>query len=140
MKNMTSGLVPFFQHDMYPRELDIEINSIEEPSFIPPLPYAYFLKFLCSYRRHGVSQQMDALLHDLELVVHDKQYGSVPDDNASNISFTQLNMLGICYQIIGDVDKASYYYKQSMTKESYSHYTEAANFRLQLLEIQTDPQ
>ena len=140
IKYRTSSLVPFYDYDLYPSELDIDItidnDAFERKAFVPPLPYAYFLLFLCANRSQDVSQRIDSL-RNLDRVVRDSTTGLL--ERLPN-TYIVLNMLGVCYEIMGDVSKAKYFYKQCMNKQYKNTSTKAASVRLQLLDMLADPQ
>ena len=93
--------------NLLPRELDIEAYLLSEDGinsvYFLPLPYAYFLSFLCSYHLHDVRLQF-TYLHHLQSMLNDEHFGLFGH------WYILLNMVGICYELMGDVSNAAHYY------------------------------
>ena len=131
---------PFGVHtSLLPCELNIEINlCVEGGTYsvsFPPLPYAYFLSFLCSYHLHDVRLQV-TYLHLLQSMLNDEHFGF----DKKRPWYIILNMVGICYEMMGDVSNAAHYYSLSanggMMPSNVGmipEFHESANIRLQLL-------
>ena len=125
---LPTSLVPCELNIEACRYLEKGINEIP----ILPLPYAYFLSFRCSYHLHDVPLQLTSLRH-LESMVNDKHFGFRRTSITHNHTLT---MVGICFELMGDVYKAAYYYKLSTNIDKIPN--ESAYIRLQLLMIQND--
>ena len=124
-------------NSLVPCELNIETNLYLEKGInsVPflPLTYAYLLSFLCSYHLHDVRLQCTTL-HHLQSTLNDKHSGPI----GSFEYVHTLNMIGICFELMGDVSNAAYYYRLSDTNCIPFIASEAANIRLQLLMIQNN--
>ena len=134
---MTAMHVDITGKGIYPRELNIEVvNSNVPVLIIPPLPYAYFVLFLCAHHLNDLPTQLDSL-QQFELLVYHKSCGI---DLKNITTFIIFNMMGICYELLGDKQRAALYYKQSVNIKYAntidSPHIKAALIRLQLLEMQ----
>ena len=129
---------PIYLHtNLLPCELDIEANLHVEHGLnyvcFLPLAYAYFLSFLCSYHLHDVRLQF-TYLHHLQSMVNDEP---VRFYKKIEWGFT-LIIVGICYEMMGDVSNAAYYYRLAANVKLIWQYNKAAIIRLQLLMMQND--
>ena len=142
VKQLTATYVHIYVNGLYPNELDIEVaNYLYSTTvlLIPTQPYAYFVLFLCAYHRHDATTQHDivCILESFIHCEHCEHCGLRPRDTET---FIILNMLGICYELSGDKQRAAFYYMKSInmkTKYKFPNpHEEAANIRLQLLAMQ----
>ena len=124
---------------LYPNEIDIEVvNHVSPVINIPPLAHAYFVLFLCAYHRRDDTQC--EILGTLESMIYDNsRYGlSIHNEN----TFIILNMVGICYELLRDTQRAAFYYRKSVnmigTYNRSNTYSEAAKIRLQLLAMKRE--
>ena len=136
-KHMTAAYVHINNKRMYPSELKIEVmNIISIVINIPPLPYAYFVLFLCAHHSNNVPAQHDSLKQLEELVQH-KHYGIHPMRMDTSIIF---NMIGVCYELLCNKPRAELYYEIcanfKLLNNIDSPFKEAALIRLQLLAMQ----
>ena len=128
--------------NMVPCELNIEaalyldygIKSI----VVTPLPYAYFQAFLCAYHLHDERLQL-LFLHLLQSIEHDEYIGPQKATRNTRPHKIVLNMLGICYELMGDISNAAYYYGLSAKDDIRKHITDAANIRLLIMMIKKHP-
>ena len=76
VKQFTATHVFLYVNGLYPSELDIEVtNHLRSTGIlILPLPYAYFILFLCAYHRHNATTQHE-ILGTLEALINDEHYG-----------------------------------------------------------------
>ncbi|XP_033754759.1 uncharacterized protein LOC117337758 [Pecten maximus] len=91
-----------------PSQLHVELEGIDDPTiplFIPPLPYAVFLSFLC-YHKLGDTRRRDAELDHLRDVKYDEQ--------GAGKHWIVHNLLGICFEIVGDIKMAMREYQESL--------------------------
>ena len=102
---------------------------------MPSVSYTYFLMFLCGFHRNDKHRQLESLSR-LEALVYDDHYGL---SSLDKYSFGILNMVGICYQMLGDKQTAANYYRMVLkVRSEFKHcspFCEGAIIRLQLLEI-----
>ena len=132
LKYLTAPHVQFNrQTTYYPYELEMEVENLKlNVLLIPPLPYAYFILFLCAYHQHDTPAQFLYLSH-LENLKNDTFYGVKAGDTPS---FIILHMIGICYELMNDTCKqqAFKYYWQALHIDGNYQSTAASN-RLQLM-------
>ncbi|XP_069133045.1 uncharacterized protein [Argopecten irradians] len=93
---------------------------------IPPLPYALFLTFLC-YHEIGDTKRRDAALVDLRSVKYDENQGG-------DEYWVVHNMLGICYEIVGDNQRALREYREFLTVETFDQYCNPAKEMIKRLQ------
>ncbi|OWF51902.1 uncharacterized protein LOC110448480 [Mizuhopecten yessoensis] len=74
---------------------------------IPPLPYAVFLSVLC-YHELWDTRRRDTAMAQLETVKYDKEQGG-------GEYWIVHNLLGICYEMVGDTRRATREYKDSLS-------------------------
>ena len=131
VKQFTATYVLIPVNGFYPSELDIEVANYSESTTIRllPLPYAYFVLFLCAYHRRDATI-MHELLGTLESLICDEHHGLCPGDSCR---FIILNMVGISYELLGDLQKASFYYMKRTDNNDHPH-AKAAYVRLELLQ------
>lgn len=75
---------------------------------IPAVVYIYFLRFLCHYHLNN-TLQCDTSIQDLHLTIDENFFIA-----SSTNKYTSLNVLGIAYQLAGDIESAKWSYWQSM--------------------------
>ncbi|XP_069112241.1 uncharacterized protein [Argopecten irradians] len=92
---------------------------------IPPLPYAMFLSFLC-YHELGDIRRRNTSLIQLQSVKHDKHLGV-------SMFWIVHNLLGICYEMIGDKARAVHEYTESLGVIGSLKFKNPARTRIQLL-------
>ncbi|XP_060082131.1 uncharacterized protein LOC132561418 [Ylistrum balloti] len=93
---------------------------------IPPLPYAVFLSFLC-YHELGDMEKCDAALMNLRAVKNDEAQGG-------GKHWIVYSLLGICYEMIGDIPRAIGEYRDSLDIQSLTQYQNPAKERIQRLQ------
>ncbi|XP_060085992.1 uncharacterized protein LOC132565371 [Ylistrum balloti] len=93
---------------LYPSELYLEVQTTEDRISLPPLPYAIFLLVLCTYRL-GNNDQSRIILDDLLAVRSNLIYG------VCNYPILH-NVIGICYQLLGDVRHAIQAFEESIKR------------------------
>ena len=126
--------------NLLPRELDIETNLFSEDGinsvYFLSLQYAYFLSFLCSYHLHDVRLQF-TYLHHLQSMANDEHFGFIVGKKGPWQII--LNMVGICFELMGDVSNAAHYYRLSAANGGMMPWlNKAANIRLRLLMMQNN--
>ncbi|OWF37963.1 uncharacterized protein LOC110466874 [Mizuhopecten yessoensis] len=91
-----------------PSQLHPEMTKVHDGDVlvIPPLPYAVFLSFLCYYEL-GDTRRRDTALTRLRVVTYDAEQGG-------GQHWIVHNLLGICYEMIGDTSRAFREYKNSL--------------------------
>ncbi|XP_033754729.1 uncharacterized protein LOC117337737 [Pecten maximus] len=111
-----------------PSQLHQEIRRITiEPSLaIPPLPFAAFLSFLC-YHELGDTRRRDAALIHLWTVKYDEEQGV-------GCQWIVHNLLGICYEMVGDTKRALREYRDSLTVRNFFQYRNPAKQRIERLQ------
>ncbi|XP_033754747.1 uncharacterized protein LOC117337750, partial [Pecten maximus] len=92
---------------------------------IPPVPYALFLYFLC-YHELGDTSTRDKALNLLRTVKYDEYQGG-------NSNWIVHNMLGVCYEVVGDARKALEEYRDSLKVERFDQYINPAKERIERL-------
>ena len=135
IKRFTANYVSLYADGLYPNEIDIEVVNYDYAAAVRilPLPYAYFVLFLCAYHRSDVVDQCEILV-TLESLINNSRYGlRIRDEN----TFIILDMVGICYELLRDTQKATFYYWKSInTRDPHNgsnHYAKAADIRLKSL-------
>ena len=133
LKHTTASLVHINKRGVYPSELNIEVRNIELPFMvIPPLPYANFILFLCANHLYDGQTMLESLNH-LESLVHHKHYGVHSTKPSTYIIF---NMIGICYELFGDKQRAAQYYKKTLNMKDSNNqpgnHKQAATIRLHM--------
>ncbi|XP_069109024.1 uncharacterized protein [Argopecten irradians] len=105
----------FIPHDcLYPSEI-YQITKIQRGDClpIPSLPYSVFLSFLY-YNELGDTKRRDAAVLDLRIIKYDESRGSSVLDSVWIVH----NMLGFCYEIAGDTQRALIEYRNSIACSS----------------------
>ena len=104
-----------------PRAVQFECACSNTAISIHPLIYAYYL-FVLVYHAMGDIQQRTEALDDLEK--------SLPVTNGGEERYRSraLNLMGSCYQLIGDFNKTSQVFENSAAE--YPHATNAAIYHL----------
>ncbi|XP_071127459.1 uncharacterized protein [Mytilus edulis] len=87
---------------LHPDEL-----QMEEKQVIPPIVYAYFLRFLCHYHLKNSKQCWDSIM-DLQLTIEENYF--IP----SGLKGLSYNILGIGFQMLGDKEAAILSFMQSI--------------------------
>ncbi|XP_060064910.1 uncharacterized protein LOC132545252 [Ylistrum balloti] len=82
-----------------------EISQQHVKLLIPPLPYAIFLSFMCNHELKDINER-DRALRELLIV----KYGGMQGGQKYWIVH---NLLGICYETLGDIQKAIKSYEKS---------------------------
>ncbi|CAC5379853.1 unnamed protein product [Mytilus coruscus] len=88
---------------LIPTELEMEVHCV-----LPPVVYAHFLGFLCHYHLQNSWQYRDSL-RGLQLTIQENS--RIPGDNMKSKCY---NILGICFQLLGDMESARQAFKQSV--------------------------
>ncbi|XP_069112465.1 uncharacterized protein [Argopecten irradians] len=89
---------------------------------IPPLPYAVFLMFLC-YHDLGDTRRRDTALIDLRAMKYDEYQGR-------RRWWIVHNLLGICYEMVGDKVRARKEYEESLGGERPGQYNNPSDERI----------
>ncbi|XP_033753853.1 uncharacterized protein LOC117337136 [Pecten maximus] len=110
-----------------PSQLHKEIKQLSSryPLCIPPLPYAVFLSFLC-YHELGDTKRRDTVLTHLRAVKYDEAQGGCK-------KWIVHNLLGICYEMVGDSRRALREYRDSLHVVSFDQYGNPAKERIERL-------
>ncbi|XP_060082132.1 uncharacterized protein LOC132561420 [Ylistrum balloti] len=95
-------------------------------NFIPPLPYAVFLSFLC-YHELGDIRRRDIAMRNLRAVKYDREQGV-------GQYWIVHNFLGICYEIMRDKGKALREYRNSLGVRNLSKAQNPAKKKIQRLQ------
>ncbi|OWF48183.1 uncharacterized protein LOC110453427 [Mizuhopecten yessoensis] len=92
----------------YPSEIHKELTKIHDYDelIIPPLTYAVFLSFLCYHELGDTRRRHEALIH-LRALKYDEEQGGCKHWIVQNI-------LGICYEVVGDRSRALREYRNSL--------------------------
>lgn len=97
--------------------------------FISPLSYSVFLSFLC-YHELGDTRRRDAAMADLQVVKYDE---SKRDASGVDSNWIVHNMLGFCYEVVGDTQRALREYTHSIAKRDITQYQNNAKERIERL-------
>ncbi|XP_069110457.1 uncharacterized protein [Argopecten irradians] len=112
---------------MCPSQLHHELQHCKDTCIlIPPLPYAMFLSFLC-YHELGDTRRRDTALTQLQTVKHYKNQGV-------SKWWIVHNLLGICYELIGDKARALREYRDSLGGDQLIQYNNPAREKIERLE------
>ncbi|XP_060082141.1 uncharacterized protein LOC132561428 [Ylistrum balloti] len=108
----------------YPSHLHQEMTKNTKMLYlsVPPLPYAVFLSFLC-YHEQDDPGRRDAALINLRAVKYDEEQGV-------GYHWIVHNLLGICYEMIGDRSRALREYNDSLHVRSLTTYKNPAKERI----------
>ncbi|XP_063416456.1 uncharacterized protein LOC134698095 [Mytilus trossulus] len=87
---------------LIPTELEMEVHCV-----LPPVVYAHFLRFLCHYHLQNSWQFRDSL-RGLQLTIQENS--RIPGANMKSKCY---NILGICFQLLGDTGSARKAFVQS---------------------------
>ncbi|XP_069140838.1 cyclic GMP-AMP synthase-like receptor 2 [Argopecten irradians] len=109
---------------MCPSQLHPELDT-DDYIIIPPRPYAIFLSFIC-YHNLGDTRRRDAALTQLQTVKHDRSQGV-------SKWWIVHNILGICYEMIEDKERALREYTESMGAKVGLQWKNPAKARIQQL-------
>ncbi|XP_060063717.1 uncharacterized protein LOC132544161 [Ylistrum balloti] len=93
---------------------------------IPPLPYAVFLSFLC-YHELGDTRTRNTALIELQTVKYDQEQGG-------STHYVVHNLLGICFEMVGDKRRALEEYRSSVNVRHISQYQNSARERMERLQ------
>ena len=126
-KESTCTSLVLFVNFALPKELDIETKLWEDIGLqilnITPLPYAYFLSFMCATQSHYTCHQLqETSLLRLKSVLNDELFGLHIRHDL--VEFIVLNMVGICYEIIGNLNTADQYYTKAIATTKTHLFTE----------------
>ncbi|XP_071142279.1 uncharacterized protein [Mytilus edulis] len=98
MRTATVRNVLYSQHSsLIPRELQLEVN--DDAQYLSPTVMSHCLRFLCYYHLGNIPSRQQAL-NDLYLTVKNKNFVY------SGTLSVSLTILGVCFEISGDKDKA----------------------------------
>ncbi|XP_033755709.1 uncharacterized protein LOC117338464 [Pecten maximus] len=110
-----------------PVHLQQELTNVSSIQLlIPPLPYAVFLTFLC-YHELNDTRRRDTALIELRAVKYDRHQGG-------SIYWIVHNLLGICYEMVGDIRSALREYKDSLGGTRIFQHKNPAMERIERLE------
>jgi hypothetical protein len=102
MKLATMGDVWYVkQSTLIPRELKPEV--LDGPFRVPPVVMSHCLRFLCYHHHYNIFNSQQSL-RDLMLTVTELHF---IDHSVLSISLTTL---GVCYEIVGDKERAYHCY------------------------------
>ncbi|XP_060075481.1 uncharacterized protein LOC132555148 [Ylistrum balloti] len=110
----------------FPTQLQLEVEEGAGRLFVPPLPYAAFLSFLCFHELYDTSG-CDATLCYLNDLKYDENQGV-------GLYWVVHNLLGICYEMVGDIPRALGEYRDSLGVAIYSQKINPAKKRMERLE------
>ncbi|XP_060073395.1 uncharacterized protein LOC132553184 [Ylistrum balloti] len=102
-----------------------ELSKCSRGLYIPSLPYAVFLSFLCFHELEDRTG-CDAALHNLIMVKYDDQQGG-------HRHWIVHTLLGICYQTLGDTQRAKRAYLESHQTRTFFHELNPALERIESL-------
>ncbi|OWF56392.1 uncharacterized protein LOC110448335 [Mizuhopecten yessoensis] len=111
-----------------PSQLHIELRKRHERNLllIPPLPFAVFLSFLC-YHELGDNIGRSASLRNLRAVKYDEEQGG-------RKHWIVHNLLGICYEMVGDTHRALREYTDSPCGPNFGQNENPAKERIERLQ------
>ncbi|CAC5414220.1 unnamed protein product [Mytilus coruscus] len=113
LKLMVIDIVSFTEiSKLIPHELQMELEIVApfgEPYNVPPVVCAHFLFFLCHYHLNNVEQYRNSL-QDLQLTIQENYF--IDDVILESVSY---NILGISFQLVGDLELA----RQAYIKSTY---------------------
>ncbi|OWF45084.1 uncharacterized protein LOC110457505 [Mizuhopecten yessoensis] len=113
-----------------PFNLHQELNKhLGARLLIPPLPYAVFLTFLC-YHELGDTRRRHEALSNLQSVKYD-------DNQGGHYYWIVHNILGICHEMVGDIDSALMDYNDSLNSPSYFQHENPAMERIDRMQFTT---
>ncbi|XP_069140563.1 uncharacterized protein [Argopecten irradians] len=113
LKRAMSKPISFVKEGIFLPQLQPEVEKCPMGVFIPPLPYAIFLSFLCSHEL-GDIHGCRAALHIFIMTKYDDLQGA-------HRHWIVHNLLGVCYQTLGDHDRAERAYKDSAKTKTVYH-------------------
>ncbi|XP_033739208.1 uncharacterized protein LOC117326560 [Pecten maximus] len=102
-----------------------ELSQTDRGVYIPSLPYAVFLYFLCCHEL-GDKSGRDAALRHMIVLKYDNQQGG-------HKHWIVHTLLGICYQTLGDTQRAIRAYLESHKTKTIFHELNPALERIQAL-------
>ncbi|XP_033747175.1 uncharacterized protein LOC117332399 [Pecten maximus] len=100
LQKIYTDFITFHTNGIYLPHLCLEVSTD-----IPPLPYVLFLNFLCCHEL-GDTRGRDEALHQLIQIQYHKEQGG-------HKFWIVHTLLGICYQILGDYQRAIRAYLES---------------------------
>ncbi|XP_060069375.1 uncharacterized protein LOC132549448 [Ylistrum balloti] len=110
----------------WPPQLHLEVVKADSALPIPPIPYALFLSFLC-YQELDDTRSRDAALTQLHTVKYNEEQGT-------GKHWIVHNLLGICYETIGDTNRALREYRDSLGVQTVFQYDNPAKERIERLQ------
>ncbi|OWF42316.1 uncharacterized protein LOC110461283 [Mizuhopecten yessoensis] len=119
---------PWTVSQLCPSQLHPELNIInfDDVLTIPALPYAVFLTFLCNHELIDTRRRDAALIH-LRAVKYDEKQGV-------GHYWIVHNLLGICYEMVGDTRRALREYRDSLDVRRFDQYNNPARRRIERLQ------
>ncbi|XP_033729489.1 uncharacterized protein LOC117318636 [Pecten maximus] len=118
LQKIYTNFITFRPEDMYLPHLCLELPNEVPPIHIPPLPYVLFLNFLCCHELGDTKGRNEALHHLIQIQLHDEQGG--------HKYWIVHTLLGICYQTLGDYQKAIWsYWKSSQSRAPFDGFNPA---------------
>ncbi|XP_069126983.1 uncharacterized protein [Argopecten irradians] len=125
IKEIFTYFVFFKAGRLCPPYLQPELSRSVRGIYIPSLPYAVFLSFLC-YHELGDRDGRDTALNDMILVRYESSQGAQKH-------WIVHTLLGICYQTLGDNQGATREYLQSHQTKTSFHELNPALERIEAL-------
>ncbi|XP_033759652.1 uncharacterized protein LOC117341901 [Pecten maximus] len=120
-----SSFIKFRHQDMYLPHLSVELSKEFQSISIPPLPYTLFMNFLCCHEL-GDTRGRDGALHQLvQIQYHEEQGGQQ--------FWIVHTLLGICYQTLGDYQRAIEAYWESAQSKGELHEFNTAKDRIAIV-------
>ncbi|XP_033759313.1 uncharacterized protein LOC117341571 [Pecten maximus] len=118
LKRTCTDVLFFYHKTMHLPHLCLELLKEHRNIAIPPLPYALFLSFLCCHELRDTRGRDTALHNLIKVQEHEAQGG--------HKFWIVHTLLGICYQILGDFQKAiRAYWKSAQSKTHYHEWNPA---------------
>lgn len=103
---------------LIPDELQIEVNTT--PYVLPPVVYVHFIRFLCQYHLNNTIQ-CHSCLQDLQLTIEQEYFINDASEKAR-----ANNILGIGFQLIGDIESAKCAFIKSEELDSDADFNNAS--------------
>jgi hypothetical protein len=98
------------QSPLMPRELQPEVQ--DDNCSVPPVVMSHCLRFLCYHHLHNIANRQQSL-RDLYLTIKEKYFIYVNGLSES------LAILGVCYEIVDDKERAARCYNTALQNEYY---------------------
>ncbi|OWF44158.1 uncharacterized protein LOC110458763 [Mizuhopecten yessoensis] len=121
--NFSKTVLPFCPSQLH-QEIMTTVDKLSVD--IPPLPYAVFLAFLC-YHELGDNSMCDRTLIHLRDVTCDRNKGG-------GENWIVYNLLGICYEMVGDTLMALKEYRQSRDVRQFNQGQNTVEERIERLQ------